>query len=404
MKKQIFAAVILCAAFVAGCGGGGGSAITYPTPTVAPIETVTFAIVVPSGTSARHRNYISSSAESATIVLVTVPPATPAPTLTINLVSGSPDCSTSAGGMTCSGTMNVPAGQQQFIVSTYDQPNGGGNQLSTGAITIEVSASSGNAENLSNSVSLTLNSIVATVALSVTPNSLNVAADQALSIALTAHDATGAIIIGPGNFAQGPIFVDVPLINDPFFPTLRGPLVATFVAPGPAQTLTYDSTALLTHPQGGTLTFTASGVNVTPATAVVNFLPAPSSSPVITPTPGPTLTPPPTIAPSQTPSPTPTPIPQFSVAPNTLTYAGVAPQPTQTFTASETGVSSFTAVSQDTSIATVSGSGTTFTVTAGATSGRTGIVVSDPSGNTATVTVIVSGQTIIISTRGRTHP
>jgi hypothetical protein len=403
VKKTFFAAAFLCAAVAAGCGGGGGSAITYPVATAAPIENVTFSITLPSGTSTRHRDYISSSAESVTIVLVAVPPATPAPTLVINLVSGSADCSNSPNGVTCSGTMSVPAGQQQFIVSTYDQPGGAGDLLSTGAITVLVSASSSNAQNLSNSVSLTLNSIVASITLSVTPNAVNVAADQTFSIALTAYDATGAIIIGPGNFAQGPIFVDVPVLNDPFFPSLKGPLVASFVAPGPPQTLTYDGSALYTHPQGGTLTFTASGVNVTPATATVTFLPAPSPSAVITPTPGATLTPPPTIAPTQTPSPTPTPIPQFNVTPDSITFAGVAPQPTQNFTASETGVSSFTAVSQNTSIATVSGSGSTFTVTAGSTPGQTGIIVRDPSGRTATVTVTVSGQTIIISSTGRPH-
>jgi hypothetical protein len=403
MNKHFFAVVVLAAALVAGCGGGGGPTITYAVPTVAPMEDVKFSIAAPSANAARHRDYISASTESVTIELVTVPPATPAPLLVIDVTSGSANCATTSSGLTCTGSMSVPAGQQQFIVSTYDRTGGAGQQLSTGSITVLVSASSSNGLNLSNSVSLTLNSIVASIALAVSPDSLNVGADRPLSIALTAYDATGAIIVGPGSFAQGPILVDVP-DPDPYFPTLRGPLVASFVGPGPAQSITYDAAAYYTYPQGGPLAFTASGVDVSPAIATVNFLPAPSPSGVATPTPGPTLTPVPTQSTAPTPSPTPTPIPQFTVAPDTITFAGVAPQATQTFTASETGVTAFTAVSQDTSIATVSGNGgSVFTVTAGSTPGQTGIIVSDPSHHTATVTVTVSGQVIVISTKGRPH-
>ncbi len=388
-------------AIAAGCGGGG-STMPSATPTQVPTADVGFTIVVPVGSGAARRRRpaaLPASAESVTVTLVVAGATSASPSVTIDLFSSSNDCKASGANLSCTGSLTVPVGQQQFVVSTFNGPAGTGALLSTGSITVQVQPG-GVSETLSNQVSLTLNPIVASITLSVTPSQIPLGTAQAVTIAVTASDPSGAIIIGPGSFANGPIDIDVPVPN-PYFPSQLGTTIASITAPSTPITLQYQGAGLFTQPSGGSLAFTASAANVPEVTASLAFVPPPSAPATPTPTPGATLTPVPSLPPCVTPSPTPTPVPQFSVTPNTITFAGTGPQPTQTFTAFESGVTSFTAVSQNAAIATVSGSGTTFTVAAGSTSGQTGIVVTDPNGGQATVTVTTSGQTICIQTKPR---
>lgn len=395
-----YLAAIAFVAIAAGCGGGGGSTVPGASPTPPATADVAFTIVVPAGSGAARRKKpaaLPASAESVTVTLVVAGATSAAPSVTIDLLANMNDCKASRSNLSCSGSITSPVGQQQFIVSIYNGPSGTGALLSTGSITVQVQPGGVN-ETISNQVSLTLNPIVARITVTVTPSQVMLGTAQALTIVVTASDASGAIIIGPGSFANGPIDVNVPVPN-PYFPSQLGATIASITAPSGPIALQYQGAGLFTQPSGGSLTFTASSADVPDVTASVAFVPPPSGAATPTPTPGATLTPVPTLPPNVTPSPTPTPVPQFPVTPNTITFAGIAPQPTQTFTASESGVSSFTAVSLNTAIATVSGSGTTFTVSAGSTSGQTGIVVTDPNGLQATVTVITSGQTIVIQTK-----
>ena len=394
-KARFVFALAASSSLVVACGGGSSTPAAPPTPT--PMANVTFNVVVPASNSASARMrpaYISPGSQSVTIQLVAPPPATPAPVVVINLQAGASDCTSTSSGSICSAVLSVPVAQQEFVVSVYQGPGGTGALLSKGAITINVQ-SGGTAATISNSVSLTLNGIVASLQLAIAPTQGQVGVKQTYELTVMAFDPSGSIIVGPGNYSL-PITLQ---IDDP-----NGYFAGAFTtqpvyAPGPPISIAYQGTGL-SAPQGGTVTFTATASGVPAETSAITLAPAsvpttgPTPTPGITPTPVPTVS----IAPS---TPPPTPTPQFNVSPSTLTFAGVAPQPAQTFTASEQGVTSFTARSADSSIATVSGSGTTFTINAGSQSGQTLITVTDSNNRNATVTAIVSGQTIIIQSKSR---
>ena len=388
----VFVALSMLAGFSA-CGGGGSAGTPQAAPTNGAIAPVEFTVNVPiTSAIARKPKYLSPNTASVTVALVAVPPATPAPPLTINVTSGASDCS----GGTCSGTLSAPIGQQQFVVTTYDSK---GDVLSTGAVTVNVSPSSTSAN--VNSLTMTINGVATALQFSASPSTVMSGVPASITLTLNALDATGAVILAPGGYA-GPVTLTQSDPNNLFTQTSG----TSALPPNGTQVYT-PATIPVTYPGlvtgiAGTATVTAtatgpSGPITQTVTLTVALPPTPTPNPSATPTP----TPMPTATPTPTPSPTPT--PNFLVTPNTLNFAGPAPQPTQTFTASESGVPSFTAVSSNTSIATVTPSGTTFTVTAGATQGTAFITVSDGLGGHATVTVNVgASQTITIQSGSRT--
>jgi hypothetical protein len=139
------------------------------------------------------------------------------------------------------------------------------------------------------------------------------------------------------------------------------------------------------------------------ATPQSSSTPTPAPSPTATPTPSPTATPTPVPTPTPSPSPSPTPTPAPVIASPTavaLTSIGA----TQTVTVSETGYAgSFTAVSMDPAVATVSpGSGTSFTVTA-VVAGTTSISFTSSNGTLGSVGVTVTTTTGVISSKGRRY-
>lgn len=112
--------------------------------------------------------------------------------------------------------------------------------------------------------------------------------------------------------------------------------------------------------------------------------PTPSAKPSTTPVPTPT----PTVKPTATPAPTPTPAPgQLTTSTSALNFTSAA---SQTFTAAETSYSgTFSATIDDPTIATVTQSGNTFTVTPKA-AGTATITVHDANGQTHAVSVTVT--------------
>ena len=401
---RVGVSIFALAAIVAGCGGGGTT--TPPMHAGVADATVRFVVEVPSKHAAHRWEPfdLASSAKSVVVTLVQAP-APPTPTsVAIDVQPGAADCKPAHDGRECSRNMTVPAGDDQFTVYVYSKPDGNGALLAAGAIPPTEIQGGSSVYNLK-TILLTLSSIVKRIALSVAPHETTVGVKRLFALTLTAYDATGAIILGPGKYSPSMVIqLDDP---DKFFGTK--PFSRSVDGPRPPIEVKYDGENRYSMPGGGEASFIASGGTLKPSSARVTFEAIPTASPSPTPhgptpTPFPTLTPVPTFSPSPTPSASPTPVPQFTVSPTQLTFAGTSPQPTQTFSAHEPGVNSFTATSQQPSIATVSGSGTTFTVTAQSTPGRTLIVVKDPSGKKATVTVIVSGQVIIIQSRRRTKP
>jgi hypothetical protein len=191
---------------------GCSSAVGSPTPTYghatsAPAQTanVTFAISPGSAASpaarARRPAYLSTATSSVSILpIVTGAPNQKA--LIVDIGAGLPGCTGSGTSLTCSGSIAAPVGPTSFTVTTYDQKDALGDVLSSGTITVQVAASS-TTSTLTNATSLTLNGVPASFAIAVSPQSLTIGSSATLSAVITAYDAAGAAIVGPGQYATG---------------------------------------------------------------------------------------------------------------------------------------------------------------------------------------------------------
>jgi len=210
VRKQtvIVYALVASAAVFVGCSGGGGSGSSVPTTGGnVPSQTqatgrATFSLTIPAATSAsasnRNPQYISSNTQSMSVAVGTGT-ATPGAPVVSNLTPGSPGCTAgAAGGTTCTVTIAAPIGSDTFVVTLYSGTNGSGSILSTGTIAGTVAAAT------ANTFPLTLGGTVAAITVSVTNGNNVIPGGYAttLPVVVTAKDASGATIIGPGNYSN----------------------------------------------------------------------------------------------------------------------------------------------------------------------------------------------------------
>ena len=189
MIRRLVLLVCVCV-FISGCGGGGSSVpgVQAASSTSPTLQSITLSIAVPSTTAAssmlRQPKYVSVNTQSASIA---VNGGTP---VVANLAAGSPNCIASSSGRTCSITLSAPAGADTFSEVTYASTNATGTALSQNTTTATIVAGK------SNTVSLVLDGVVSSVALTLSNASPPVG--TAATIGLTANliDASGATIIG----------------------------------------------------------------------------------------------------------------------------------------------------------------------------------------------------------------
>ena len=194
------AAVVAC-----GGGGGGGSSTTPGITTTPPAATslASFTITIPAvaGTSSKQRApaYVSPNSQSVSIT-VAAGSAAPGPATTANLTSTSPNCTaaTATVPLTCTVSLYAPPGNDSFTVSLYSGLNGAGNLLSTATVAATVSATQ------TTNVPITLGGVVAAIAVSVTSGNNLIPGGYAttLPVVVMAKDASGATIVGPGNYSN----------------------------------------------------------------------------------------------------------------------------------------------------------------------------------------------------------
>lgn len=194
------AAALTIVAAVTGCGGGGGSMSSLPTVSAtnvgANVAGANLTITIPSATSAsakmRHALYISNATNSATFT-----PSGGSPVV-IPLSSGSPNCTTVAGGRSCTIAVSLSSGSSvSFTISTFASLDGTGTPLSTTQATQAIVASKPNA------INVTLNAVVSQlgVALSTVAFTIGTAGTSAVNV--NAMDASGAIIaVGQNNLVD----------------------------------------------------------------------------------------------------------------------------------------------------------------------------------------------------------
>lgn len=197
MQNYRLAVTLLAvAALATGCGGGGSSALpaspNAPTQTAPKRGAAAFTITVPNATAAagiKRPAYISSNTMSVSIV-ETDGTSAPLPAVVANLTPGSPNCTASTGGTSCSIVVPANAGSDTFVVSAFDALNAGGNKLSTGTLVATINAGTANT-----TVPLTLGGIVASLTVTLADPFAPVGG-TGTTLSLQAKDASGATIVG----------------------------------------------------------------------------------------------------------------------------------------------------------------------------------------------------------------
>src|SRR5581483_10644753 len=148
---------------------------------------VQFTIALPARTAAAARRdprYVSASTKSAAVTVTPAGGVRAAPVVIA--------CSSTA----CSGQVPAQVGSDTFAVSLYDAPNATGHLLSTGSAvqTIVLDAA--------NVVSVTFDGVVAGLRVGLSQTSTTRCFATTLGVAVSALDADGNTIVGPGSYVD----------------------------------------------------------------------------------------------------------------------------------------------------------------------------------------------------------
>jgi streptogramin lyase len=166
-----------------------------PTASAAPTATpaganVAFTIAVPpasAASSARaHRLDVSASAQSVTVAIGSTVLATG------NVAAGSPACTSGPSTRTCTIAVVAPPGSDTFVITAYDAPNGTGNVLASGSVTL-IAPPPGSAPA---TAAVTLNGTIARIALTIANPYPPVGTATTSPVVVTAYDADGNTVIG----------------------------------------------------------------------------------------------------------------------------------------------------------------------------------------------------------------
>jgi virginiamycin B lyase len=167
-------------------------------------------------------------------------------------------------------TFSAPTGQDSFLIQTYDEQNALGNVLSKAYVTQTVSGSS------TSLVSATLDGVIASLALSISPLQPSAGTASSMSVSATAFDPDGNAIVGTGY--ASPIALS---IVDPANSGTLSLSPAVLQQPGAGSALYYNGRTLVS----ASVTASVGGVNlasvtIAPIPSVATYpLPNPSSKP-----------------------------------------------------------------------------------------------------------------------------
>ena len=144
--------------------GGGGSG---PPPT--KLVSVKVKVDVPSGKGGIRPGYVSPNTQSLVIQLASVDGGgvTGVNATTIETFTGAHDCAQSGGETICNGTTDGSPGEDVFSVTTYAGRDATGSVLSVGTVKAKIGGNG--TVQISNSLSLSLDGVIASLKLSLDP-------------------------------------------------------------------------------------------------------------------------------------------------------------------------------------------------------------------------------------------
>jgi PQQ-like domain len=254
---------LLLVVALSACGGGGASVSMLPKSPQTPVGTanlqrVTLSIKVPAatGTSAVGRRplYVSTATQSAAIAVNGGAP------LVVNLAANSPNCTASAGGRTCTAAVSAPVGADTFAETLFKTTDGTGPALAQNTTTATIVAGTANV------VTLTLEGVVASIALSLADPAPLVGPTATILLVVNAKDAGGATIIGNDPFAN-PI-----ALTDSDTSGITALTKATLSSPADTVNVTYNGKPLASATFTGSATgATAGSATLTPSAANTIF-------------------------------------------------------------------------------------------------------------------------------------
>lgn len=251
MKRAV---AIIAASLMAACGGGGGlpSGPVVNSPGGGPsspptkLVDVTVTVTIPAHANQQIRpGYVSVNTKSLVIALSSVDGSgvTGVNPTTINTVPHARGCKEEAGQTVCTATASGSPGDDEFAVSTYAGTNATGAILSFGNVQAKIGA--GSDVQISNKLSLTLDGVIASLKLSLSPDGAKRGEPAKAAVSLIAFDATGAQIVGPSDFSE-PVSLDIEGDTDKAFALHtagKSGSSLSIVKPASDITFTYDGNA-----------------------------------------------------------------------------------------------------------------------------------------------------------------
>jgi sugar lactone lactonase YvrE len=155
------------------------------------------------------------------------------------------------------GQIAAPLGSDTFTITLYDAQNAAGNLLSTGSLTQTI------AQSVANAVNVTLNGVVAALAVVLNPTGVQTGLATSVAVTVNALDADGNTIVGPGSYvtAGGSPLGTITLSDSD---TSGATLLSAFTLAAPASgiTLAYNGAAIANPTIGASATGVARGSNV----------------------------------------------------------------------------------------------------------------------------------------------
>lgn len=271
MKRSLLA-VAAAIGILSGCSGGGtagspGSSVLTP-----QAQKVAFVVKIPASAtstsnSVRKPAYVPTNTASVTFEVSTDGGSTYGSAQSVNIdITNSTQCPQASGYYNCQAYFDAPIGTITLRVKAWDTAGGTGNVLSEAIVSNQVIT-----EGVDNAVSVTLDGVVATLQLSLSPSTIAAGTASSFSAQVGGKDASGnTILVPPGKLVDAS--------GNVLSPTLTPGASTSDFSIG-----TYDSSTntFAVDYSGGTpisgpITFTVAQTGMTSGTAdlTVNPLPA----------------------------------------------------------------------------------------------------------------------------------